>query len=95
MRIVCIDDEKKFIEDFVENLILEGFDVVGYTDGFKAAQEIESNPPDIIITDMKMPGVHGLMMLFTAKKVCPNSHILVFSGNTKEQSEKCPCCTVR
>ena len=88
MKVVCVDDESEFLENLVDILQAKGFEVRGFTNGFLAAKEMEINPPDIVITDMKMPGVHGLMMLFTTQQLVPNAHIVVLSGNTREDSEK-------
>ncbi|MDD9952416.1 MAG: response regulator [Zetaproteobacteria bacterium] len=88
MKVMCIDDESHFVEDlkhFIDGL---GFQATCFTDGFLAAQAMEQDPPDLIITDMKMPGVHGMMMLLTAQKFAPYAHVVVLSGNSKEQSEQ-------
>ncbi|MDD9950185.1 MAG: response regulator [Zetaproteobacteria bacterium] len=87
MKIIFVDDEIDFAKGLVRLLEARGFEVEYFSDGYKAAEAIEKKPPDIILTDMKMPGVHGMMMLLTAKSLAPQAHLVVLSGNTKQQSE--------
>ncbi|MDD9950437.1 MAG: response regulator [Zetaproteobacteria bacterium] len=89
MKIMCVEDEESFLENLVDELSFEsGTETFGFSDGFKASQALIDILPDVVITDMNMPGVHGMMMLFTVQQVLPQAQVVVLSGNSQEQSEQ-------
>jgi DNA-binding response OmpR family regulator len=58
-RILCIEDHPEMIE--LIHLILgrKGFEVVGAAGGREGLQELEENPPDLVLLDLMMPGMDG------------------------------------
>ncbi len=76
--ILIVDDEEVMREFLSE--VLEDFSIEKACDGHEAISKIKEKKYDLIITDMKMPGISGEEVVQFAKKTCPNSKIIVISG---------------
>jgi len=62
-RILVVDDEANARTALAELLREEGFQVESAADGFKALGKLEEFAPDIVLTDLKMPGMDGIELL--------------------------------
>ena len=70
-RVVVVDDEPQIRELLKAALKREGYQVSTYDDGRKALKEIEAEPIDVLITDLRMPTISGLDLIRTAKETRP------------------------
>ena len=80
VKILVVDDEKyicSLIEDMLEG---EKYSVKSETNPKKAVKLIESNPPDLIITDLVMHPLSGVDVLKTAKKTRPEGVVILMTG---------------
>lgn len=82
-RVIIADDEPKvsqLIKNLIEwdNLNLEL--VATATDGITALELIKKHRPDIVITDIRMPGYDGIELIKYAKEVSPNIDFIIVSG---------------
>src|SRR6476469_8023975 len=59
-RVLVVDDEVKARTALTELLRDEGYDVEMAADAFKALGKYESFSPDVVVTDLKMPGMDGI-----------------------------------
>ena len=59
-RILIVDDESNARTALAELLRDEGFAVEIAADGFKALPKLEAFAPDVVVTDLKMPGMSGI-----------------------------------
>jgi DNA-binding NarL/FixJ family response regulator len=81
MRILLVDDHAILL-DGVKNLLdrEEGLEVVGIADSAeKALQFLKSSNVDIVVTDFNMPGMDGLSLFNTIKRILPNVKTIVLS----------------
>src|SRR6478735_10521776 len=62
-RILVVDDEANARTALAELLRDEGYAVETAADGFKALPKLEEFAPDVVVTDMKMPGLSGLELM--------------------------------
>ncbi len=76
-RILVVDDEAANRE-FQEAILLDaGYEVVLASDGASALAEIQAHPPDLILLDLLMPGMHGLEVCQRLKQETATSRIPV------------------
>lgn len=61
--ILVADDDQKLLKMVQRTLIYEGFEVVTAADGREAIDQLQAEPPDLIILDWMMPKLDGLEML--------------------------------
>jgi YesN/AraC family two-component response regulator len=76
---ILIVDDEQVMREFLSD-VLEEFDIVKASDGEEAIRFIGEKEFDLIITDMKMPGISGEEVVEFAKKNCPEVGIIVISG---------------
>jgi DNA-binding response OmpR family regulator len=62
-RVLVVDDEPTIRQLLAINLLAEGIHVAAVPDGFSARRAALSDPPDLIILDVMMPGLDGLELL--------------------------------
>ena len=67
-KILFVDDEQDFLETIIKRLKARSIDVSGVESGYKALEVLESRNPDVIILDVKMPGMDGIETLREIKK---------------------------
>ncbi|MFZ3229047.1 MAG: response regulator [Pseudobdellovibrio sp.] len=77
---VCVDDEIGILEILVEALEDIGMKVYSFSDPKKALAEIDSIKPDVILSDMMMPGMTGLDLLKGIRKFKSTYPVLFCSG---------------
>lgn len=80
VSILVVDDDKVAADLISEALIKEGYRVVTTTKGQEAILLGKSIMFDIVITDLKMPGVDGLSIVRTFKKMSPQTLVIVMTA---------------
>lgn len=62
-KILIVDDERDILVTLQDLLEFEGYEVVCAYNGTSALLKIEETNPDLIITDMMMPGMNGIELI--------------------------------
>ena len=78
-RILVVDDEVNARTALAELLREEGFDVETAADAFKALGKYEAFSPDVVVTDLKMPGMDGLELV-KARERDPECIVIVMTA---------------
>lgn len=68
MKVLVIDDDKMVVEAIMHQLTGMGMEVDTATNGFEALDRVENKRPDLIISDIMMPGMNGLSLLSILKQ---------------------------
>jgi two-component system response regulator PilR (NtrC family) len=80
--ILVVDDERIFTFLLAEELSeFETYTVKTTYTGEDALKEMEKNTYDLIITDLKLPGISGLEFVSVAKKLSPESKFIVMTAH--------------
>jgi serine phosphatase RsbU (regulator of sigma subunit) len=79
-RILTIDDEQLVREIITAYLEDSGFEVLQAGDGGTGIDLIRAEQPDLVLCDLRMPGIDGLQVLATVTREFPDLPILVVSG---------------
>ncbi len=79
-RILVAEDEEITLNNIVESLEEEGYEVVGTKDGLDALVRTEKGSFDVLITDIKMPGLTGLELLSKVKERSPETEVIIITG---------------
>jgi DNA-binding NtrC family response regulator len=80
VRILVVDDEMIVCESCKRILEEEGYEVETALSGKEAFEKMKANPFDIVLTDLKMPGIDGMEVLRTFRKEYPDSIIIMITG---------------
>jgi CheY-like chemotaxis protein len=67
-KILIIEDNREAREGMKSLLALEGFDTVAIKDGQEGLKMVRTERPDLIITDITMPGLDGIEMIKMLRK---------------------------
>ncbi len=79
-RVLIVDDEPDMVENCSRILGRTGYDCVTATDPRRALELLESERPDLLITDLKMPEVDGMALLRRARDVDPALPVIVVTA---------------
>jgi DNA-binding NtrC family response regulator len=79
-RILVVDDEANARAALSEILRDEGYATETAADGFKALGKLEEFAPDVVLTDLKMPGLDGLAFMEKARSASPQTVFVVMTA---------------
>jgi DNA-binding NtrC family response regulator len=80
-KILVVDDEKNFMKLLEHNLNEEGYMVDTASSGEEALTKMDLKMPDLILTDLKMPGVNGMEILRRAKEINKSIPVIMITGH--------------
>jgi len=80
-KILLIDDESAIIRVLSMSLKSDGYDVVTAYSGEEGLAVFRKESPDVILTDIKMPGMDGLEVLKKIKEINPESEVIIITGH--------------
>ena len=80
-RILLVDDEERFRANLQKMLEALGLAVRAAGSGAEALEELKLNPCDVIVLDIRMPGMDGLSTLKEIKRINPESEVIILSGH--------------
>jgi DNA-binding NtrC family response regulator len=88
MRVLFVDDEDELVSAVVERLELRGISAAGATSGAEALELLASDPFDVVVLDVKMPGLGGLDVIRTINERHPGLKVVLMTGHgSVEDSE--------
>ena len=80
IRVLCVDDEAPMLEGCERLLRSIGYDCISTTDSTRAVELIRTESPQVLLTDLKMPGLDGIALLDAAKEIDPDITVIVFTA---------------
>jgi two-component system response regulator HydG len=86
MKILLVDDETAILEALEILFRGEGYEVAVADSGPKAMAALEDERPDIVLTDIRMPGAGGLDVLSQAREVDPEMPVILMTAQASLQS---------
>jgi DNA-binding response OmpR family regulator len=91
---VLIVDDSPMMCSYLGLFLEKRFEVLTYTDSVEALTLVMSGfQPDLIVTDLDMPGLNGIALIQAIRKALPNVPLLVVSG-AKDSSERIKALSV-
>ncbi|MGD0972051.1 MAG: response regulator [Desulfobaccales bacterium] len=85
-QVLIVDDELDFLETIVKRLRARNIEVSGVESGYLALEALDSRNPDVIILDVKMPGMDGIETLKEIKKKKPLTEVIMLTGHASVES---------
>ena len=86
-RILLVDDEKEFVQTLSERLQTRKMEASVAYDGEEALSLVESEEPEVMVLDLKMPGIDGIEVLRRMKREHPNVEVIILTGHGSEREE--------
>ena len=86
LRILIVDDEEELVSALVERLKLRGFQASGVVRGDDALSFLEEEECDVVLLDVKMPGLGGLEVIRRIKTDHPGVEVVLLTGHGSVKS---------
>ena len=88
-KVLLVDDETEFVNTLQERLQLRDLDSDVAYDGEQALQLFKQEEiPDVVILDLKMPGIDGMEVLRRIRKAYPQVQVIMLTGHGTDKDEK-------
>ena len=87
-RVLLVDDEREFIQTLSERLMMRDMGSAVAYDGESALKLIEEDEPEVMIVDLKMPGIDGFEVLRTVKETRPEIEVIIVTGHGSEEDRR-------
>lgn len=81
IRVLLVDDEVEFMETLVKRMKKRGLDVKGVKSGEEALDILARERPDVVVMDVKMPGMNGIEVLKIIKKEIEGIEVIMLTGH--------------
>ena len=88
-KVLLVDDEEEFVKTLGERLEMRGIEPTTAFTGEAALKRIEQEQPDIMVLDIKMPGIDGMEVLRRVRKAYPRIQVIMLTahGSDKDKVE--------
>jgi DNA-binding NtrC family response regulator len=80
-RVLLVDDETDFLETLVKRLTKRNLDVAGVESGESALTSLEATPVDVVVLDVRLPGIDGVETLRRIKQTSPLIEVILLTGH--------------
>ena len=86
IQVLLVDDEKEFLEILVKRLVKRKLKASGVGGGEEALQVLATRPVDVVLLDVKMPGMNGIETLREIKRKYPLVEVIMLTGHANMEA---------
>lgn len=86
VKVLLVDDEMGILDSLGILFRGEGYEVLAAKGGGEALEILSGNKPDLVVTDIRMPGTSGLEVLAKAREVDPEIPVILMTAQASLQS---------
>jgi len=87
LKLLLVDDEKEFVETLADRLKMRELEAAVAHDGEEALSAVKEEEPDVLVLDLKMPGIDGIEVLRRVRKAYPNLQVIILTGHGSKKDE--------
>ncbi len=89
-KVLLVDDEREFVQTLSERLSMREVGSHAVFDGESALEMMAEDEPEVMVLDLKMPGIDGLEVLKRTKAARPDVEVIILTGHGSEADrEEC------
>ena len=88
IKVLLVDDEQNFINTLSERLHMRDLQNETVYDGEEALSFVNDKEPDVMVLDLKMPGINGMDVLRHVTKKFPRIKVIILTGHGTERDEE-------
>ena len=85
-NVLIVDDEQEFREMTIKRLNKRDLCCFGAENGEEALEQVEQREIDVVLLDVKMPGMDGIMTLREIKRLKPTTEVVMLTGHASVES---------
>lgn len=87
IRVLLVDDEEDYVKAMAERMDMRDLQSQVALSGEEALKLLEKEPPDVIVLDLRMPGMQGMEVLERVRKEHPHIQVIILTGHGGEAEE--------
>ncbi len=87
-KVLLVDDEREFVQTLSERLQMRDMGSVVAYDGKSALDLVQTDEPEVMIIDLKMPEIDGIEILKQVKQIRPEIQVIVLTGHGSERDRE-------
>lgn len=87
-KLLLVDDEREFVQTLSERLMMRDMNSAVAYDGESALDILNEDEPEVMILDLKMPGIDGIEVLRKVKETRPEVEVIILTGHGSEDDRK-------
>ena len=87
-KVLMVDDEEDFVTTLAERMKMRDLSPEIALDGEKALQAVQEDAPDVMVLDLKMPGIDGMEVLRRVRQAYPLVQVIVLTGHGSDKDEQ-------
>jgi DNA-binding NtrC family response regulator len=84
--VLIVDDEVEFLNTLIKRLTRRNIDVQGALSGDDALRMLAERAMDVVVLDVKMPGIDGFSTLREIKKMSPQTEVIMLTGHANVEA---------
>jgi DNA-binding NtrC family response regulator len=88
IKVLLVDDEEAYVKTLAERMEMRDVGSRVALSGEEALQMLEDEPPDVMVLDLRMPGIDGMEVLERVKKKHPQIEVIILTGHGSDREEK-------
>ena len=88
IRVLLVDDEEDYVRTMAERLKLRDLESQVATSGAQALEMVRSQVPDVMVLDLRMPGIDGMEVLERVKEEHPQVQVVILTGHGSDAEEQ-------
>jgi DNA-binding response OmpR family regulator len=88
LKLLLVDDEQEFVETLAHRLKMRDLEAAVVLNGEEALSTVEQEEPDVVVLDLKMPGIDGIEVLRRVREAYPNVQVIILTGHGSEKDEE-------
>jgi DNA-binding NtrC family response regulator len=87
LKVLFVDDEEDFVRTMAERMEMRELGGEIALSGQQALQMLENDVPDVMVLDLRMPGIDGMEVLRRVKKTFPQIEVIIMTGHGSDKDE--------
>ncbi len=88
LKVLLVDDEEEFVKALADRIQMRDLGTDVALNGEQALQIVDGEVPDVMVLDLRMPGIDGMEVLRRVKKTYPKVEVIILTGHGSESDER-------
>jgi DNA-binding NtrC family response regulator len=88
MKLLLVDDEEEYIRTMAERLAMRDVSSQVALSGEDALRAVADEVPDVMVLDLRMPGIDGMEVLERVRREHPHVQVIILTGHGSEREER-------
>jgi DNA-binding NtrC family response regulator len=88
IKLLLVDDEEDYVRTMAERMELRDVGSRVALSGEEALRMVQEDAPDVMILDLRMPGINGMEVLDRVKQTHPHVQVIILTGHGSDREER-------